>query len=706
MNGVEVDLSTVEVVGDYTGAQMAAVDVEAIVDLIDHVNEGRIGVAYVARKLVIEGALPFESVLDGVLPAGMEYDALTGILSGTPTESGEFHFKINATDTVNPEVSKNYTLLIAEEGVDLPPTSLADTTASPVGSGTTTGDGAYVPGAPVTVSASAAPGFRFVNWMDNDTLVSTNASYTFNIDVNHSLVAHFTLDIPQWTITTSASPLAGGTTGGGGLLDEASQATVVATPAAGYSFTAWTENGTQVSTAASYTFTVTANRTLVANFTALPTFVVATSSSPSIGGTTTGSGNYVSGTSATVTATANAGYVFTKWTSGTTQLSSTPDYTFVVSAAKNLVANFIVAGTSKTIAVSASSDRRGTVSGGGNFVTGDSVTVTAMAKPGYAFSKWLEGNTMVSTSPSYNFMVTANRTLVASFIEAFVVTTHVSPAVGGTAEMDSATYQTNDKARATATANAGYTFANWTEDGVVVSTDRSYGFKATGNRTLVANFIADFGCTVTLNSSPNAGGSTSGDDNYNYDDDVMVSATPAEGYGFVCWTEGGVVVSTDPALAFTAMVSRALVANFAPLVTVTATADPAEGGQVTGSGDYAIGAAASLVAKENPGYAFIGWTEGSAAVDFPATYDFTVAASRTLIAHFVAIPRIDTVPSAPGGNSLVIEWPVPSTGWQLEESQDCKTWLLSVRPVGISGGKNHVTVPTTASSGFFRLAHP
>ena len=41
----------------------------------------------------------------------------------------------------------------------------------------------------------------------------------------------------------------------------------------------------------------------------------------------------------------------------------------------------------------------------------------------------------------------------------------------------------------TATPNSGYTFANWTENGTVVSTAASYTFTLTGNRNLVANFI-------------------------------------------------------------------------------------------------------------------------------------------------------------------------------------------------------------------------
>jgi uncharacterized repeat protein (TIGR02543 family) len=41
---------------------------------------------------------------------------------------------------------------------------------------------------------------------------------------------------------------------------------LTATPANGYAFVNWTENGNQVSTSATYSFTVSGNRTLVANF--------------------------------------------------------------------------------------------------------------------------------------------------------------------------------------------------------------------------------------------------------------------------------------------------------------------------------------------------------------------------------------------------------------------------------------------------------
>lgn len=194
INGVSVDLSTLAVVGDYTGAQMSAVDVDAPVGLIDHVGEARVNTEFAARTVVVAGVLPFSCAQEGALPAGMSFDEVTGVLSGNPAESGTFEFKITAADGENPEVSKNYTLVVAEADVPLPPGNLLDTAALPVGSGTTTGDGPYMVGANATVTAISEPGYAFVNWTDNGTVVSSNPAFTLVMDVNHSLVANFQLD--------------------------------------------------------------------------------------------------------------------------------------------------------------------------------------------------------------------------------------------------------------------------------------------------------------------------------------------------------------------------------------------------------------------------------------------------------------------------------------------------------------------------------
>ncbi|NOU46317.1 MAG: hypothetical protein HOO86_04555 [Bacteroidales bacterium] len=57
----------------------------------------------------------------------------------------------------------------------------------------------------------------------------------------------------------------------------------------------------------------------------------------------------------------------------------------------------------------------GSVTGGGSFLHGATVTLTATPETGYHFIRWTEGAVEVSTNAIYTFSATANRTLVAEF---------------------------------------------------------------------------------------------------------------------------------------------------------------------------------------------------------------------------------------------------------------------------------------------------
>jgi hypothetical protein len=186
---------------------------------------------------------------------------------------------------------------------------------------------------------------------------------------------------------------------------------VQATANTGYNFVNWTEGGSEVSTSASYTFTLSANRTLVANFAPL-NYAISVSASPAEG-SVIGGGNFPFASSQTVTATPNAGYAFVNWTEGGSEVSTSASYTFTVSGARTLVANFDP--LDYAIAVSASPPAGGSASGGGSFPFGTSLAVNATANTGYAFVNWTEGGSEVSSSASYSFSVTGPRTLVANF---------------------------------------------------------------------------------------------------------------------------------------------------------------------------------------------------------------------------------------------------------------------------------------------------
>lgn len=262
---VEVDLSKVVVVGEYIGAQMAGFDPGAQIGLIDHLQDGERNVQYVDRTMVIGGTAPIETTMSGALPDGMEFNVVTGVLSGTPTVSGLFTFELHSTDAAGGDVTKSYVLSILEPAIVEPAHITVSTSSSPSGGGTTTGDGEYAVGSDVTVSAQANAGYTFVNWTDGGTEASANSTYQFKADVNRELIANFA--VITYTIATSSSPAAGGNTSGGGTVNHDDSVTVVATANPGYNFANWTEAGVVVSGSASYSFTAGSDRDLVANFT-------------------------------------------------------------------------------------------------------------------------------------------------------------------------------------------------------------------------------------------------------------------------------------------------------------------------------------------------------------------------------------------------------------------------------------------------------
>ena len=85
----------------------------------------------------------------------------------------------------------------------------------------------------------------------------------------------------------------------------------------------------------------------------------------------------------------------------------------------------------------------------------------------------------------------------------YTITASAAPEEGGTIE-GAGTYEEGETCTLTATANEGYTFVNWTEGGDEVSTEASYGFEVTGDRTLVANF-EEVITTITQTSTLSTG---------------------------------------------------------------------------------------------------------------------------------------------------------------------------------------------------------
>ena len=67
---------------------------------------------------------------------------------------------------------------------------------------------------------------------------------------------------------------------------------------------------------------------------------------------------------------------------------------------------------------------------------------------------------------------------------------------------------------------------------------------------------------------------------------------------------------------------------------IEATANPSNGGTVTGAGTFAEGSTCTLTATANTGYTFVNWTKNGTQVSTNATYSFTVTEAANFVANF------------------------------------------------------------------------
>ncbi len=477
--------------------------------------------------------------------------------------------------------------------------SLITTTSSPLTGGNTDGGGSFVNGNNVTVQAVASANYTFVNWTENGVPVSATANYTFTAAGDRDLVANFTSSATNLGIVFSQPTTTSGTLllssymlpdGNIDGMEYRFEKFTLATTT-GISHLRWrggyignnsagnpvvefiikiygsTANGFYPDLAnphlRKYTVTGNANQTaadLVGGVqmfdysVTLPTSFVATAGTgywiqieasqygyPLTWGHATGAGGN------------NAHYR----RMGNSYYSGTGDLALSLSADVP---------TSYAIAATSSSVNGGNVSGAGTFALDAVVNLSATAKTGYVFVNWTEGGNVVSSSGLFSFPASANRTLVANFQPSYQLTLTSSSTTMGTVA-GAGTFIVGSTVTATGNAKPGYVFLNWTEAGNIVSTTPAYTFTLLNQRALVANFATGFTVATTPSFAP--GGSVSGGGGYATGGVVTLLATPAAGYQFTGWTEGGIVVSSSNSFSFSATANRTLVANFVPVVSIS-----------------------------------------------------------------------------------------------------------------------------------------
>ena len=267
------------------------------------------------------------------------------------------------------------------------------------------------------------------------------------------------------------------------------------------------------------------------------------------------------------------------------------------------------------------------------FKYGTSVTLTATPAEGYNFEKWeVEG--LGSFNESVKEIKLKDSILATAFFakKSFNIEASVDPENGGTVT-GAGSYLFGDTASLTAVAAEGFKFVEWTENGAPIGSDNPLEFVVNANRAFVAHFANEY--MVTVNVIPEEGGMASGGGKYIFGSEITVVATPADCYDFDGWFVGETLVSEDAEYTFTVTEDVDLVAKFTlKTFEVTVTAEPEEGGVVSGGGTYDCGREITVVATPADCYDFDGWFVGETLVSEDAEYTFTVTEDVDLVAVF------------------------------------------------------------------------
>ena len=206
-----------------------------------------------------------------------------------------------------------------------------------------------------------------------------------------------------------------------------------------------------------------------------------------------------------------------------------------------------VEGTFYTLTVNVD-ETKGSVAGNNvQYAEGATATLTATANEGYKFLNWTVGEETLTDNP-LTLTITSDITVTANFeaLTAYTVTATVNDETLGTVA-GAGTYYAGATITLTATANTGAQFLNWTV-GEETLTDNPLTLTADKDYTVVANFeVLKYDVVALTNDETK--GTVEGAGSYTYGETVTVTATPAEGYKFLSWsdrtTDNPVTITVD-----------------------------------------------------------------------------------------------------------------------------------------------------------------
>ena len=404
---------------------------------------------------------------------------------------------------------------------------------------------------------------------------------------------------PSFLIEGTITPQGVGEINGIGVYNQGATATLNAYPTTpGYSFESWTGSATGSQNPLS--IQVNANLSLTATF-SLNSYELSLHAGS--GGSVTGAGNFSHGTLTAISANPDTGYSFSGWTGEGVSDPNSPSTTALMDQNRSITATFSL--NSYELSLHAGSG--GSVTGAGNFSHGTLTAISANPDTGYSFSGWTGEGVSDPNSPSTTALMDQNRSITATFsLNSYELNLHAG---SGGSVTGAGTFSHGSSAPINAAPDSGYVFLRW--EGEIVSTPNEPSISVIVNQALSLTAVFEtqpVGTNLLLtNSSPSAGGTTSGGGSYPSEENAQISASPSPGYAFIGWSGEGVNDSYSASTTVLMSEDRNLTANFA-IQSHSLTLNASIGGSANGSGQFDYGSSPTISATPSTGYSFGGWS--------------------------------------------------------------------------------------------------
>ena len=497
-------------------------------------------------------------------------------------------------------------------------------------------DSTYVVGDTVCISASVNDGYVFVGWYLGDTKKSTGTSLSYTFDMPSENVT-FTAKYVMNTITIEKNKEDAGNVNISGIKAVGESVTFTANTNIGYTFIGWYNGENLLSEQPNYTTTVPAENTVYTVKWSKTTLNVNDENAGSVKGL---NDKYLANGTAVITAITNMGYTFIGWFDEETEVSTN----LVCEITLTEKDKVYTAKWCKVETVSDNIDAGSVTTLSGTYKVGESVTVNATVKEGYAFVGWYLGDTKKSTgtSLSYTFDMPETDTVYTAKYSPISITLNKNKTEAGEVTGLSNIKAIGEEVTFTALTNVGYTFIGWFDEENNNISNVGNILTCTVEVTTDSKIYTAEWCKVeTATNSAEAGIAVGLNDKYKIGDKVTLKAVTNTGYTFIGWfNEEGDLISSELNHEIT-MPSKDTVYT-AEWCKVSIVKDIDEAGSVTSlEGKYKVGEKVTLTASVNHGYVFVGWFYGATQVsaDASLSYELTMPnENKTYTAKYMLNP--------------------------------------------------------------------